>query len=206
MDWKKWLEEKQQESPMKVAEINLENMNGWKTSLVSVRRLDSGFFKLLGFRITSAIKREISSWDQPMVVETGKGVVVLVYSSTKGVLLQAKAEPGNDSPGCMLLAPTLQTSKSNLEAVHGGKKPPRADLITDQVKWFSLCQDGGRYFKKRNNYAIVTVDVDTDIVPTENERWFSLPELMEAIIGGHVNEHLNQTFSLLVAQKMCELI
>lgn len=141
-----------------------------------------------------------------MIVETGKGVVVLLYSPNKGVLLQAKAEPGNDSVGCVLLAPTLQTSKSNLEVVHGGKKPPRADLVNDQIKWTSLCQDGGRNFKKRNNYAIVTVGIDTDIVPTENERWFSLPELMEAIVGGYVNEHLNQAFSLLVAQKMCELI
>lgn len=201
MDWKKWLEEKQQESLMKVVEINLENMNGWKTSLVSVRRLDSGFFKLLGFRVASA-KREVPSWDQPMMVETGEGAVVLVYSPTKGVLLQAKAEPGNDSPGCVLLAPTLQTSKSNLEAVHGGAKPPRADLITDQVKWFSLCQDGGRYFKKRNNYAIVIVGIDTDIVPAENERWFKLTEFMQVITQGFANEHLLQIFALLVARKM----
>jgi len=183
---------------MQVAEINLENMDSWKTSLVSIRRLDSGFFKILGFRIMSAIKREVSLLDQPMIVETGKGTVVLVYSPIKGVLLQAKAEPGNDALGHVLLAPTLQTSKSNLETVHGGQKPPRADLITDQIQWFSFCQDGGRYFKKRNNYAIIEIDGLLELA--ENERWFSLEELTQVIVNGCANVHLLQVFSLLVAQ------
>jgi len=199
-NWQKWLEVQQTKSTMVVIPKRLGNVDGWIMDPESVRRPDRGFFELIGTNITA--KKEVSSWDQPMLKEAGEGVIVLVYSPTKGVLLQAKAEPGNDSLGYMLLAATLQVSKSNLEAKHGGKKPPRAELITNQTEWTSFCQDGGRYFKKRNNYAIVTVGINTDIVPAENERWFKLTEFMQVIAQGYANEHLLQVFALMVAKKM----
>jgi dTDP-4-dehydro-6-deoxy-alpha-D-glucopyranose 2,3-dehydratase len=202
--WKKWLEEQQNKSKMSITPINLGEVKGWEMDPESVRRPDRGFFELIGVNIAPTAQREVSSWDQPMLKEAGEGIVVLVCShvlDTSGsVLLQAKAEPGNDSLGRVLLVPTLQTSKSNLEAAHGGKKPARSDLINDQVKWFSFCQDGGRYFNKRNNYAIVEVD-DFDVEPAANERWFSLFELVQAITDGCVNEHLLQVFALMVAQR-----
>lgn len=36
MDWKKWLEEKQEESPMKVTKVALEGMDGWMEYIFDV--------------------------------------------------------------------------------------------------------------------------------------------------------------------------
>lgn len=201
MDWKKWLEEQQNKSMMLVTLINLGDVQGWETDFESVHRPDRGFFELIGANIAPTAQREVVSWDQPMLKEFGEGAVVLVYSPTIDcVLLQAKAEPGNKANGRVLLAPTLQTSMSNLATTHGGKKPPRAELITEYIKWTELMQDGGRYFEKSNNYAIV--EIEGLLEPTENERWFNLNELAEVIVAGCANEHLLQVFALFVAKKV----
>jgi dTDP-4-dehydro-6-deoxy-alpha-D-glucopyranose 2,3-dehydratase len=195
-EWEKWIQERQAESTMEVAPIDLAKVEGWEVDDKAVHRPDDSFFKVIGLRVKAAFGREVKSWDQVTLKESGgPGAIVLVYSE-KGVLLQAKAEPGNNSQGCVLLAATLQVSKSNLEAAHGGKKPPRAELVDSKVKWFTLQQDGGRYLKKSNSYAIVD-DYNSDIEPTKNERWFTLDELAAAILKGYANEHLVQAYAVL---------
>ncbi len=90
-----------------------------------------------------------------------------------------------------MLAPTVQASKSNLEAAHSGKRPPRAELLDKYpVTWVEIPQDGGRFFGKVNNYGVV--EVEEEIIPLTNERWFTREELREAYLSGDVNEHLTQ--------------
>ena len=195
--WQEWFERKQAESQMKAELIKLSEVKGWETTPEAVQRPDGAFFKVVGVNIAPNGEREVLSWDQPILQETGEGAIVLVYHDEK-VLLQARAEPGNDSTGHVLLGPTLQASKSNLETAHGGKKPPRAELISDDVVWHIFSQDGGRYFHKKNHYAIVHLDKEIEASPSE--RWFSIKEICQAISTGHANEHLMQAFALL----MCE--
>lgn len=198
--WEQWLEERRKASTMKTNVIDLATVRQWETTTQAVQRPDGGYFKVLGMNITTKKnEREVNSWDQPMIEETGEGAVVLICSFFDDefyFLLQAKAEPGNDAEGCVLLAPTLQASKSNLEAIHGGKKPPRSELVTEDLKWYTFLQDGGRYYHKKNHYAVVDIDPDVDekIEPTANERWFTFNELQEAVLTGYANEHLIQAF------------
>jgi oxidase EvaA len=198
-NWEKWIISKQTESTMEVTAIDLSEIRGWETDSKSVHKPDNSFFRVIGINIAPTVQREIKSWDQPALEETGEGAIVLAFSKIKKVLLQAKAEPGNDSKGHVLLAPTLQASKSNLETAHGGKKPPRAELVSKKTKWTAFCQDGGRYLKKRNNYAIVEADT---VLPTINERWFTIFELKQAIQKGYANEHLLQAYALLTTKKI----
>jgi len=199
MDWNQWLQQRQAASKMEATPIGLAEIRGWETTSESVQRPDEAFFKVGGMNIAPTAQREVSSWDQPAIYEKGEGAIMLLRNLyNESFLIQAKAEPGNDSLGCVLLAPTLQASMSNLQAAHGGKKPPRAELITEEVKWTSLCQDGGRYYHKKNRYAIVVVD-NEELQLTENERWFSIEELSEAVLQGCANEHLAQAYALYMA-------
>lgn len=156
------------------------------------------FFHLGGFYI-SASGREVDGWFQPLLVENGEGAVVLIVHDMgkKGIrfLLQAKREPGNPTGGHILLAPTIQCSLSNLRADHGGKKPPRVELLPggDDVEWQGQYMDGGRFNGKRNQYAVLLLN-DQEISKVgdnlPNERWFTADEIEEALQAGEVNIHL----------------
>lgn len=192
--WQDWLKGKQEASKMEVTPISLSEIRGWEVTPEALQRPDGAFFTVGGVNIAPTAQREVTSWDQPMLKEVGQGAIVLVYDRLEGFLLQAKAEPGNKADGRVLLAPTLQASMSNLVAAHGGKKPPRAELVTEDVEWTEFLQDGGRYFEKSNNYTIL--EVEETIEATANERWFSVAELAQAIAAGYANEHLIQAFAL----------
>jgi len=178
--------------------IRLDETRDWEDDGTAILRpADEAFFKVIGMNIAPTGQREVRSWDQPMIQEKGPGAVVLIVNKRGEFLLQAKAEPGNDSPGCVLLAPTLQASLSNLQQAHGGKKPPRSELITEDTRWIKLLQDGGRFFHKTNHYAVLRVEGKKTVGQLlPDERWFTRRELMEAIRNGCANEHLLQAWAV----------
>lgn len=202
--WVNWLAGQVAASTMRVEQIPLSQVNGWgmQNEGDHFGRPDGKFFQLVGAQTTTGA-REVTSWGQPLLKEVGgEGAVVLIVASSDDGLLslvQARPEPGNDSAGCVLLGPTLQASRSNLDKVHGGKRPPRAELLdVHQVEWFRLPCDGGRFLNKYVNYAVVNVDQE-DVGPLNpNERWFDPCELREARAQGLTNQHLLVATSLLL--------
>lgn len=202
--WQEWLAERRAASTMEVDETELERILGahgaqdWGMVAGNLARWDQKFWRVIGTRIRA--KREVSAWEQPMVeVLGGHGAVVLVCDpNTHSYLLQAKAEPGNKTKlGHMLLAPTLQVSRANLEAAHGGKRPPRAELLDGrEIRWTEFVQDGGIFRGKVNGYAVVLVAEHMVTGMLEDERWFSVSELANAVKAGECNEHLLQVIAL----------
>jgi hypothetical protein len=199
--WREWLAERRAASSMSVEVVPLTDVPGWglQDDGSCYRRPDRKFFEIVGMQISvpRPEQREVVSWGQPAICEVGQGAVVLV-ETTLGFLIQAKAEPGNDAKGRVLLAPTLQASQSNLDGAHGGPRPPRADLLDNTFPaWTELRQDGGRFFNKVNCYAaIFVVGVGNELQLREDERWFTPAELNEAVLAGEVNEHLTQVFAI----------
>lgn len=197
-DWKEWFDGQVAASTMRVEEVSLSEVGGgWGLQDEGQRfgRQDGKFFDLVGVKITTG-EREVRSWGQPLLREaSGPGVVVLGYrpypdQDGAKYLVSAKPEPGNDTSGCLILAPSLQASLSNLEQAHGGKRPPRAELF-DQVSsegWRTLRKDGARFLNKTDRYAVMEVEPDIELTP--NERWFTMGELLEAADEGLLNEHL----------------
>ena len=204
-NWREWLAEQRAASSISVSRIPLADVRGWGMQEDRSRfgRPDGKFFNLMGAKIEvpGPGQREVQSWDQPLVEEVGEGAVVLaIHLNRKRLhyecLVSAKAEPGNDTPGCVLLAPTLQTSASNLEQAHGGKRPPRAELLDGRkVRWVRVLRDGARFYKKWNRYALLDLNGFTGELHPD-ERWFTFEELKEAFAAGETNEHLAQAFFL----------
>ncbi len=195
-----------------------------------IKRSDNAFFVLKNIDVFASDSREISAWSQPMLEEIGKGLVVLFVKKVQNEILflvQAKAEPGNDCEGSILLAPSIQASLSNLEQAHGGKSvalfeqinvPQDSDLIqkayynkstkvsstavsqkpdsiAPNLSLLSAISDGGRFFHKKNEHAIIditTLDqktIDSNNLP-ENFRWVDKRFLARALLKGQLNEHL----------------
>ncbi len=197
--WQDWLAARRAASTMSVKPCRLIDTNGWDLLNKGERfgRPDSKFFNVIGVNVGEA-GREVEGWGQGMAQEVAEGAVILVTNlGSNAFLLATKAEPGNDVPGCVLLGPTLAAGKSNLDQAHGGSRPPRAQLLDGrQVSWTSFRQDGGRFFRKTNQYAILAIDEAElgDLLP--NERWFTDEEMKQAILAGDCSEHLLQCIAL----------
>lgn len=194
--WREWLAAQRATSTMTAEIVPLAAVRGWgmAESGEAYCRSDGKFFRLVGARISvpKEGQREVPNWDQPMLEETGgEGAVVLVKArGEERFLIQAKAEPGNATPGCVLLAATIQASRANLERAHGGTRPPRAELLDGGLNlWLRLGQDGGRFFHKRNAFGIIEVD-PRELTLNANERWCTRDELRSALLSGDLNEHL----------------
>ena len=201
--WRNWFEAQQQASLMSVTETSLLEAKGWgmQDGGAFYGRNDGAFFLLAGVSIqVGGGQREVVSWQQPMLQETGVGVVVLVKVEGEDLyLVQTKAEPGNDADGCVLLAPTLQASESNLAQAHGGKAPPRADIIVPRLKTtkvVAMRQDGGRLHHKVNKHAMIEVPHSVIGVLNSSERLFTRNELRQALRESACNEHLAQVLAI----------
>lgn len=197
-----WLETRRNASTMLVTASSLEGIAPWgyrenSEGSFEYSREDGKFFRLGGFLVKA--NREVPGWTQPMLEElTGPGVIVLVTDGER-FIVTAREEPGN-SPNKkhMLLGPTLQASESNLQAAHGGKAPPRAELYSNEkVQWFVQPGDGGRYFNKTNRVGILQVEPQSfngELMP--NETWASKQELIAAFSNGDVNPHLAECLAV----------
>ena len=166
--WKKWFEERQAASIMSSAELPLHEAGPWiviydeEGRPMRVGREDGKFFSIVASLIENA-GREVKRWTQLFLKEATKpgeeGILVLVTDGEGNYLIQAKADAGNDTKGCILLAPTLQSSRANLEQVHGGTKPPRAELLEGaELKWTLVRADGARFWHKSNLFAAIVID------------------------------------------------
>lgn len=199
--WRDWLVAQRAKSQMSAAVVPLVEAQPWGLQDEGARfgRPDGTFFNLVGVHVVA--QREVREWNQPLLQEVGEGAVVLLRSSVDAnyFLVVARQEPGNTTkPGHVLLGPPLQTSWSNLQQAHGGKRPPRAELLDGQeIAWTTLTIDGGRFIGKVNRYAVVEASPDS-LTLADNEQWLTRAELREALREGEVNEHLALALTLAV--------
>lgn len=204
MNWQDWFSRLGAESTMTVEQVSLAQTAPWGLQEGGQRfgRPDGSFFSLVGAQVTTGRdEREVRSWAQPLLKETGTGVVVLAYRQTAihgepELLLRARAEPGNETPGRLILGPTLQASESNLRQAHGGKAPPRAELfqlVEATSAWYPLAIDGGKFLGKVNRGACVEV---ANLTPDPTECWFSRADLKQALSAGVLNDHLLQVLGV----------
>lgn len=165
-----WREAKRGEIVFEASLIPLNEVRGWRADEGGNIRHDSGqFFGVEGVRVEAGKLREVRGWDQPIYTQPEGGVLAMVARETaKGVefLLQAKAEPGNI--GTLQLVPSLQCTWSNIRRVHQGSNPPLTELLQAGagVRWVYRAQhneEGGRFWRKSNENAVLFLDDETVI-------------------------------------------
>lgn len=193
-----WLKDCRLNCGMEVSEIPLNQLHKWSDNKNghSIGHESNDFFEIIGVRIKTSKKREITSgWDQPFVKQVGLkgGILGLLRKKIEDIphyLVEAKAEPGNHN--LVQLSPTLQATFANIRQSHGGKKPLFSDFFEEYLdtkvgndllfkQW--LPEDGGRLYLKTNLGMVINapLDFDIDISKYETFRWVTLHDILYMI-------------------------
>lgn len=190
-----WREERRQAIRFKAELIGLDEVRDWsRDPQGNVRHKTGQFFGVEGVRIESGNLREVASWDQPIYTQPEGGILGLVARemADRGVqfLLYGKAEPGNI--GALQLAPSVQSTWSNIRRAHGGRPSPMLEVLTATsgvrtVYRAEHNEEGGRFWRKSNENVIVFVE-DERVIESDLAMfcWASLSQIKELALVDNV--------------------
>lgn len=163
-----WLEARRRDADthFKAQLIPLREVKKWSADSKTGNLVhESGsFFSIAGVRVTAGGMREVAGWDQPIMTQESGGVLALLCQKSGDeirFLLQGRVAPGNIDT--VQLAPTLQSTRSNLRQAHGGRKPPFAEYVLEEgggrtVYAADHNEEGGPFWEKVNNTRIILID------------------------------------------------
>lgn len=209
-----WFQAQRKACTMEVTEMPINALEKWKVDPATgnIEHDTGGFFSVVGVRVSNTVNREVvSGWTQPIIKQV-VGILGILCKNFNGVrhyLIDAKAEPGNIYK--LQLSPTLQSTISNLQRLHGGKKPPFAEYFEEvesnpefnpesspgrkpgvrvlYSQW--LAEDGGRFYLKVNKNMLVEVDETVEITVPSNFIWLTMYQIKQLLkhdnlVGPHV--------------------
>lgn len=185
----KWLEKKRKSPPILVEEIGIKDLDKWHvdTKTGNISHKSGKFFTMMGVKVSEAKGREILSWSQPMMKQNECGILGILRQKKEGImryLMYAKCEPGSIvNPQ---LSPTLQATFSNLDMVHGGKKPLFSEYFENGGKGKIIVsveqiEDPSRFYLKTNRCMIVEIPEKEKIEMTEDFLWLTLPQIKKLL-------------------------
>ena len=121
------------------------------------------FFSVEGVKVSNAIEREVSSWEQPILNQKHGGILAIISRERAGIiefLLYARKEPGDKD---LKLCPSFSATQSNINRAHGGKKTHLTDLIIGNKNNYLgktiHYEEGARFWKKPNQNLIVEISL-----------------------------------------------
>jgi oxidase EvaA len=192
-DFMSWYDERCRANEYHVTRVPLDELEGWRAEpdTGNLVHRTGRFFTVEGLEVSSS-GREVSEWQQPIIVQPEYGILGILTKRIDGVphfLLQAKMEPGNVN--LVQLSPTVQATRSNYTRVHGGRVVPYLEhflaprggrivhdaLQSEQASWF---------LGKRNRNMIVEVAEDVPVL--DDFCWLSARQLGELL---HVDNLVN---------------
>lgn len=118
------------------------------------------------------------------------GIALLARYNGK-YLVQAKAEPGNATPGHVQLTSTIQASRINIEQKLSGDIAFTWMYDDPRAVQFTVSQDGAQLYMKRNKVYFLELTEDVGDIP-ENFAWATLEEIFVFAKDGLVSEHIMQ--------------
>ena len=209
-DLKKLFLKKQKKNKMKVKKINLNNTKKWiiDKNTGNIQHSSKNFFSMHGVRVNGTKSREVvgKSWDQPLIKEKNNkgGILGIIRKKINNIpyyLVDFKAEPGN--PDGIQISPCLQATYSNINQLHGGRKPFLSDIFLKPKKYgykilFEqlMSEDGGRFYKKMNKGMLIECNKKNNIDLKDNFYWLTLYQLKYLIKNNSwVNPHVRSIIS-----------
>ena len=158
----KWLKQRDKANKMKVKKVPINQLNNWSYKANGNLCHKSGqFFSVEGVKVSNAIEREVSSWEQPILNQKHGGILAIISRERDEIiefLLYARKEPGDKN---LKLCPSFSATQSNINRAHGGKKTHLTDIILDNEKNYLgqtiHFEEGARFWKKPNKNLIVEI-------------------------------------------------
>lgn len=203
MAFHEWFAAESRRTPFEVRPASLDDLNGWHTDpdTGNIGHESGKFFTVEGLDV-EVLGAARPCWQQPIIVQPEVGILGILVAEFDGVLhalVQAKFEPGN--VGGMQLSPTVQATRSNLTAVHGGRAVPYIEFFRDPVPDRVLAdvlqsEQGTWFYRKRNRNMVVEVDPSLEVY--NGFRWVTVGQLHRLLgIDGLVNMDTRTVLSCL---------
>ncbi|MBV9445828.1 MAG: NDP-hexose 2,3-dehydratase family protein [Streptosporangiaceae bacterium] len=176
-----WLEQRRRDNDFEVTGVPFSELTGWRfePGTGDLRHVSGRFFAIQGLRV----RTEIAAWSQPIINQPEIGLLGIVTKEYGGVLyflMQAKMEPGYAN--LLQLAPTVQATRSNGAAVHGGRKPHYLELFTSQehVLVDSLQSEHGAWCLRKRNRNVV-VHIPGHVPERDGFCWLTLGQILRQL-------------------------
>jgi oxidase EvaA len=179
-DMKKWLNEECIKSHICVKRISFNESQEWQWDERGfLAHLTTRFFSVVGVRYFSVPDGQ--GFTQPFIYQSEIGLLsFLVFKQCEEwwVLAHAKVEPGNINGA--QLAPTVQATKSNYEAAHGGNETHYLGMVqsAEHLLYNQLqSEQNSRFLAKRNRNSAVLVAEKLDEKDSKF-KWIRINELL----------------------------
>jgi oxidase EvaA len=199
----RWFAEVADQARFEVHPIPLDDLDGWRTDpeTGNIGHRSGRFFTVEGLDV-EVVGAAVPRWQQPIIVQPEVGILGLLVADFDGVLhvlVQAKFEPGN--VGGLQLSPTVQATRSNFTAVHGGRAVPYLEHFREAPAQNVLAdvlqsEQGAWFYRKRNRNMVVEVSPDLEVA--EGFRWLTMGQLHRLLaLDGLVNMDTRTVLSCL---------
>ncbi|MEI2418841.1 NDP-hexose 2,3-dehydratase family protein [Arthrospira platensis SPKY2] len=196
-----WFTELKSLFDLSVSKIRLDDIQEWQLTDNKIRHIENKFFEVIPVKVQIE-KREVLSWDQPMVRPFQQGICAFIIKKINGVyhfLVQAKVECGNFD--VVEIAPTVQCLTGSYKSgnVYFLKDVLDALKNPQQVKFNTIqSEEGGRFFRESNRNIIVEVGDDFSLDVPINFNWLSMGQLKNLIrFNNYVNIQARSLLSLI---------
>lgn len=181
----KWLNEKNKKNKMSVKKTNIKNLKDWFVKKNgNIFHKSSQFFSIEGVKVSSAIEREIKSWDQPILNQKHGGILAILTREKKNgiieFLLFARREPGDKD---LKFCPSFSATQSNINRAHGGKKTPLTEIVLKKSKKNIIgstihYEEGARFWKKPNKNLLIQIsNIEANKIKNDNFLWLNLSQI-----------------------------
>jgi oxidase EvaA len=179
----KWLKQRNKINKMKVQKVPINQLDHWSYKNNGNLFHKSGqFFSVEGVKVSNAIEREVSSWEQPILNQKHGGILAIVSRERESIvefLLYARKEPGDKD---LKLCPSFSATQSNINRAHGGKKTHLTDIILNNEKNYLgqtiHFEEGARFWKKPNKNLIVEIKLKDSLkIKNPDFIWLNLSQI-----------------------------
>lgn len=129
----------------------------------------------------------------PIPPEKGEELYgVALLARYKGrFLVQAKAEPGNATPGHVQLTSTIHASYTNIEMKLSGEVAFTEMYNNPRCVQFIVSQDGAQLYLKKNKVCFLELTEEPKAIP-DSFAWATIEEIQSLAERGLVSEHIMQ--------------
>ena len=152
----KWLKNRNLKNKMNVQKIKVNQLKDWSTDKKGgIYHKSKQFFQIEAIKIHSAIGKEVSSWDQPILTQKHGGILAIFQREKENgiieFLLLARREAGDNH---IKLCPSFSATQSNINLAHKGGKTLLTDIVLNHKKSNLIAktlhyEEGARFWQDR---------------------------------------------------------
>lgn len=179
-----WFTDLKARSEIRVRQVPLKSLPGWRKDEASIYREDRSFFSVIAVAV-EADNREVKGWTQPIVRPCSVGTTAFITKKFDGVLhflVQARMEPGIFD--MFEMAPTVQYLPGSNGLGESDVLPPFFSIVAssgrDRIRYESVqSEEGGRFYHYQNRNMVVELDESDHLELPPGYIWMTLGQIHE---------------------------